>query len=198
VPGCTSWQRRAGELGDAHAGLDRDGQQRVVAPSDPVAAVRRVEQRVDFVFGEVGDDRAVEALGRHGEDPADERRVLGMAQRGEPEQRVDRRQPGVAGARAVAAVVFEVVEERLDQRRVEILDLELARLLAGALLGEGEQQPEGVAVCGDRVLAGALLVDQPLGEERLKDRGERAHDSEASSRRSAASASSSGAADRYQ
>jgi len=56
--------------------------------------------------------------------------------------------------------VFEVSEERRDQRRVEILDLELARLLAGLLLSEAEQQPEGVAVCGDRVCAGAFLVDQ--------------------------------------
>jgi hypothetical protein len=38
-------------------------------------------------------------------------------------KRVDRGQPRVAGARAVAAVVFEMVEERLNQRRVEILDL---------------------------------------------------------------------------
>ncbi|MGH3994303.1 MAG: hypothetical protein ACRDSN_17825 [Pseudonocardiaceae bacterium] len=50
-----------------------------------------------------------------------------MPERGEPEQRVDRGQAGVAGAGAVAAVAFEMLEERLNQRRVEILDLELAR-----------------------------------------------------------------------
>ena len=84
--------------------------------------------------------------------------MLGVAQRGEPEERVDRRQPGVAGAGAVAALVFEVVEERGDQRRVEVLELERRRRLAGLLLGEGEQQPEGVAIGGDRVRAGALWL----------------------------------------
>jgi hypothetical protein len=33
---------------------------------------------------------------------------------------VDRREPGVAGPGAVAAVVFEVVEERADQGRIEV------------------------------------------------------------------------------
>ena len=131
--------------------------------ADPAGAVRRGEQGVDFFWGEVGDDRAVEPLGRDSEHAADQRGVLGVLQRGEAEHRVDRCQSGVAGAGAVAALLFEVVEERADQRRVEILELELARLLAGALLSEAEQQPEGVAVCGDRVRADALLVDQTAG-----------------------------------
>ncbi len=88
--------------------------------------------------------------------------MLGVAQPGEAEQRVDRSQARVAGPGAVAAVVLEVIEELCDQRRVEILDLQLARRLAGVLPGEAEQQPEGVAVCGDRVRTGAFLVDQPL------------------------------------
>ena len=72
--------------------------------------------------------------------------------------------------------------------------------LRGLRGGEREQQPERVAVGGDRVRAGALLADQAVGEERLQRRCERAHraSSSASSSRSAASASSSGAACRYQ
>jgi hypothetical protein len=38
--------------------------------------------------------------------------------------------------------VLEVIEERSDQRRVEILDLERGWVLAGTCLGEAEQQPE--------------------------------------------------------
>ena len=41
--------------------------------------------------------------------------------------------------------------------------------------GEAEQQPERVAVGGDRVRAGVAFADQPVGEERLQRRGERAH-----------------------
>jgi hypothetical protein len=66
---------------------------------------------------------------------------------------VDRRQAVVAGAGAVAPFCFEVVEERADQRRVEIVEVQLARLLAGPLGGEREQQPEGVAVGGDGLRA---------------------------------------------
>jgi hypothetical protein len=38
---------------------------------------------------------------------------------------VDRGEAGVAGAHAVAALGFQVVEELADQRRVQILDAEV-------------------------------------------------------------------------
>jgi hypothetical protein len=50
-------------------------------------------------------------------------------------------------------VLFEVGQERADQRRVEIVDVQLTRLLAGLLICEGQQQPERVAVGGDRLWA---------------------------------------------
>ena len=53
--------------------------------------------------------------------------VFGMAQGGEAEQGVDRGQAGVAGPDAVAALVFEVVEEPADQRGVEVGDVQRAR-----------------------------------------------------------------------
>ena len=40
---------QAGELADAQPGLDRKGQQRVVATADPAGAVRRGEQRGDLL-----------------------------------------------------------------------------------------------------------------------------------------------------
>ena len=98
-----------------------------------------------------------------------------MTERGVSEQRVDRGEAGVAGAGAVAALVLEVVEKRGDQRRVQIGDIELGWLAAQALGGEAQQQLERVAVGGDRVRAGASLADQPVGEERLHGRRERAH-----------------------
>jgi hypothetical protein len=64
-----------------------------------------------------------------------------MAERGEAVERVDRPEARVAGPGAVAPVFFEMGEERADQRRVEIVDVQLERLLGGLLLGEGEQQP---------------------------------------------------------
>src|SRR6266436_1979515 len=98
------------------------------------------------------------------------------------------------------ALVFEVVQERGDQRRVEILDPQAGGRSAGALLSEGQEKPQRVAVGRNGVRAGVLLPGEPVGEERLQGRGERGHGITAGrgSSRSAASASSSGAADRYQ
>ena len=54
---------------------------------------------------------------------------------------MDGDEPGVvAGADATTAVVLQVVEERADQRGVEISELELRRSFAGPLLRVGEQQ----------------------------------------------------------
>jgi hypothetical protein len=80
-------------------------------------------------------------------------RLLGVFERSEAVEGVDRPEPGVAGPGAVAPVLLEVVEERADQRRVEIVDVQLERLLAGLLLREAKQQPERVAVGGDRLRA---------------------------------------------
>jgi hypothetical protein len=64
--------------------------------------------------------------------------VFGVAQRGEPEQGVDRGQAGVAGPRGVAPVVFEVVQERGDQRGVQVGDVEPGDLVSGLCRGEDE------------------------------------------------------------
>jgi hypothetical protein len=52
-----------------------------------------------------------------------------------PVERMERRQPVVARADAVAPVCLEVVEEGTDQRRVKLVDVELAGPLAGLLGG---------------------------------------------------------------
>src|ERR1035441_8256776 len=169
-----------GQFRDSQAGLQRDGQQRV--------GLFAVEER---------DDGPVEALGRYDEHPADECGVLGVAERGELEQRVDRRQPGVPGPGAVAALMLEVIEERRDERRAEICEVEPGGRYAGLLAGELQQEPERVPVGGDGVRAGSSLA---LGEERLQGGRQRGHDRVPADRssRSAARAISSGAADRYQ
>ena len=179
-----TWRRRrgdvaavqAGELGDPQAGLDGEQQQGPVAPACPAGLVRRGEQRVDLGGGQEGDDPLVGPLGRDRQHPLDERGVLGVAQGGVAEQRADRGQPHVAGPGAVAPLVLEVVQERADRGGVQVGQVELGGHLAGALVHEGEQQPQGVAVGGDGVRAGLALLDEPVGEERLQRRGDRGHD----------------------
>jgi hypothetical protein len=55
-----------------------------------------------------------------------------------------------------------VVEERGNQRRVELGDIQLAGRLACPLGCEAEQQTERLAVAGDRVRACSALGDQPV------------------------------------
>lgn len=109
------------------------------------------------------------------EDARDEVGVLGVTQRGVAVERVDRGQAGVARADAVAAALFEHRQERGDQLGVENADVEVAGLDLRAFVGVGQEQPHGVAVGGDRVLARTALTDQVAGEERLQGRGQSAH-----------------------
>jgi hypothetical protein len=116
----------------------------VVAPARPGRGVAGCEQRGEFGLGEVADQVALVPFGRDGEHALDRCRVLGMTQGRVGEQRVDRCQPVVAGADAVVPVVLEVVQERGDERGVQIGDVQLAGLLAGLPGGELQQQAAGV------------------------------------------------------
>ena len=110
------------------------------------------------------------------------------------------RQAVVPGAGAVVAHFFQVLQERRDERGIGICHVELGRGLVGALLGEAEQEPEGVPVAGDGVRAGAFLAGQPVGEERFERRGQGAHRRAPRwpSMWAMASSVSSGTAEKYQ
>jgi len=75
-----------GEFGDPQAGLDGQDQQGVIAATGPGVSVRGGEKRGDLGLGEVGDQPAIEAFGGDRQDALDDCGVLGVAQRGEPEQ----------------------------------------------------------------------------------------------------------------
>jgi hypothetical protein len=110
-----------GELGDPQPGLDGHREQGVIAAAGPAGAVRGGQQRLGFPGSQVGHDGLVEAGGRDGQDPLDQGGVLGVAQGGVAEQRVDRGQPRVAGARAVMPVVAQVLQEGSDEPGVEVV-----------------------------------------------------------------------------
>lgn len=75
--------------------------------------------------------------------------------------------PRVACAYRIASAVFEVLQEFLDQRHVEVLDSELGRRAPDMLSGERQQQPERVTVTCHRMRTQTLLLEQALGEEAL-------------------------------
>ena len=116
------------------------------------------EQRVDLGLGEVGDEVALGPLVRDREYPLDRRGVLGVVERHVCEQRVDRREAVVAAADAVAAIFLEVVQERGDQRRVELGDVQLAGRLCRSAWRRTAAAAGSLAVGGDRVRARAALA----------------------------------------
>jgi hypothetical protein len=161
------------QFGDPQSGLDRQREHGVVATAGPGGLVAGFKQRIDLGVGEVGEQVALGSFRWDREHPLDRGGVLGVVQGEVGEQRVDRRESVVAGRGRVVALVFEVLEERGDQRRVEVGDVELAGWGAASLGGEAQEQPEGVAVGGDRVRARRALADEAVGEERLCGRPHR-------------------------
>jgi hypothetical protein len=83
-----------------------------------------------------------------------------------------RGQSCIAAAHRVVAFGFEVGEEVEDQRRIEVAQSQLGRWFAPFSVRIAQQQPEGIAIGGDRPWAGILLLQQAFGEEALDQRGE--------------------------
>ena len=191
---------QANQFGDAQPGLDHEQHEHPIPPPGPGRRIWGLQQGVDLVGTEVGDQRPFETFGRHGQDPADGGGVFGVARGGEAKQRVNRREPGIAGAHAVMSVVFEMVQERRDQFAVDIADVERGWLLACSRGGEAEHQSPGVSIGADGFAAGVALPGQPVGEERLQCGSERGHcpTPRLRSSRSRAAANSCGVSDSYQ
>jgi len=160
-------------LGHARPGVVEDGEEDRVALAAPGGAIRCGEEGVDLLPGEVAEDGPVEALGGDGEDALGDGERGGVPKGGVPEERADRREAEVAGARAVAPGLLEVVEEREHDGGIEVLDRERGRGTSGALLRETQEDLEGVAVARDGLGAGAALGDETRAEEILEERGER-------------------------
>ena len=100
-----------GEFGDGQARAQGEQEQCAVAPAGPGPRAGGVEQRLRLVVGEEADHGGAGALAGDGQDALDGRGVFGCLPGGVAEQRADGGQAGVAGARAVAAFGFQVVQE---------------------------------------------------------------------------------------
>ena len=190
------------QLGCPQAGLDREQEQRMIAPSRPCRAIRRRQQRRDLARVEERHRAPHIALARHREDALAVQQPGWIGHRDVAEERADRGEPRVAAARAVPARRLSMKEEVGDQISVDVLDRELDRRLAVPGTREPQQQTERVAIACDRMRAGLHLGAQPVGEEALDQRGQgrgvhwSASPPEVA--RAIARSSSSGTASRYQ
>jgi hypothetical protein len=191
---------QADQLGDPQPRLHGDEQHRAVTPSDPRHAIGHRQERIDLRLSQEVDQCSLEALGLDRENAGDVRRMLRVTQGGVAEQRVDGREPSVARAHGISSLVLEVIQERANERSVDIGEVQGGGRLAGALAGKAEQHSPSVPIGSNSQRARVALAQEPLGEERLQRRCERAHGLALPhrSRRSAAVPSNSGDADRYQ
>ena len=142
---------------------------------DTVLAIRRVEQSLQLVPGEIADERLIGLLHRDRMDPTRlvEARRHPVFQ--EAEERVDRGEPGIACSCRVAALLLQMLQECQDERRVEPLDLDLGRLDLEPTGGEAEQELEALRIGLAGMLACPALLGQMLAQEAAEIGSERGH-----------------------
>ena len=133
-------------LRHARAGIVEYTEKGAIPLPDPAPSIGRGDDRFHLRSCQKAEHGFVVPLRR------DRQAVLDGGQRREVlmggvfQERSDRRQTGVTASHAVAPIPFQMIEETKDQRRVQIIERKIGRRLARRLLGEGEQQPECVAV----------------------------------------------------
>src|SRR6266851_9849440 len=140
---------QAREFREAQTGLECKKQQRMVPTASPGRAVRHREECQQFSTVQECDESPFESLRRDGQDALDVVRVLGVVEGREAEEAVDGSKSGVACADTVLAVLFEILQEGADERRVDVREVESRGRLASPLVGEPNQQAEGVAIGAD-------------------------------------------------
>jgi hypothetical protein len=165
----------AGDLGHARAAGEHEEHQEPVTAAGPGFRVRGCEKGVGLVPGQPGDRLAGRLARLDGQDPGDERGVLGVAEGRMQEQGVDRGEPLAAGPARVVPLVFEHCQEPGYRRGVDVGEIEAGGPGAALLADPSEQEPERVAVGRDGVRAGAALGDEVVGEERFDGGGESGH-----------------------
>jgi hypothetical protein len=164
----------AGELGDPGPGVVQRGEHDPIAVAAPPIRRWCVEDRLDLSFREKPEQRLIEPLHRDREYALDARQGGRIFECREVHERSDRRQARIATANGVLAIPLKVIEEGEDERRIDVLQIEVFRRLAGVLMRKLQQQAEAVAVGRYSLWAGVALRDQSFQEERLQDRREAA------------------------
>ena len=96
-------------------------------------------------------------------------RLRGLLESQVLEERVDGSEARIARARTVFANAFQVVEEKTNKGRIEILDAELGGHFAESFFGKMQKQAEAIAISRYRMGARLELAKQAIGKEGLKE-----------------------------
>src|SRR5439155_8056523 len=117
-----------------------------VSPSNPSGGIRCNQTSLHLHLGEKLDGCPHVALGRNRKYPLAIERVGWLAEGHVAEEGMKGCQSRVPGANGIAALVFEVVEERSQKSLVEFLHTEIRGVPAELLRCEAQEQAEGISV----------------------------------------------------
>ena len=162
-----------GHPGQPKSLLHRGEDEGVVASSRPCLSIRCCKQRVDLRAAEKADRLARESLARNREHSLDLRCVCRQLERRVAKEGMDRGQSQIAASNAQAPAGLELVEERNDQRGVNLLESQARGRQSETLLREEQELSEGVAIGGDSVWTCLALLHRSLGFTSSKTEGRR-------------------------
>ena len=145
--------------------MNRCQQEGMISSPIPGVAVRHRKKGFDLGSSEEVDQSSGVPFAWNGQHPLDESGVLRCLQSGVAEERMNRSEPQIAGARAIRTGGFQVIQKRRQEGGGQILKGELGRWAPQASLCKLEQQTKGIPIGVNRVRAGFALSDQALGEE---------------------------------
>ncbi|HEY5149758.1 MAG TPA: hypothetical protein VIJ23_08035 [Mycobacterium sp.] len=111
---------QTGDLRNAGAGVVERGEHDGITVTVPGASVGCVQDRGDLCTGQVAQDGPIETLAGDGQHSLRDREGRGVADGRVAHKGVDRGQPGIAGADAVAALGFQVIEEVQHERSIQV------------------------------------------------------------------------------
>ena len=125
---------------DTQSRLNSERKPGIVASTCPGCPVWRSQQGFDFSLVEEGNQSSLESLLGNGKHSLDSGGVFGVTKRRVAEQGSNRSKPGVASARTVSPLAFEMVEKGADQRGVKVINVQLRRFNAQSIRREAQQQ----------------------------------------------------------
>ena len=161
-------------LGDAGAGVVKEGKQKAIATAAPRSAIAGFQDGIYLVAGEETQQRLRCSLQRNRQDPLTDldKLWIGVGQR-KAGKAPKSGEPDIARADAIAALPFKVVKKPQHVFRRERGEIKLVDRSPQEAGEKWKKQAEGVAVGGHRLGTDVALGSKMFGEETLHERGER-------------------------
>jgi hypothetical protein len=147
-------------------------QQGLVADAGARSEIDRIEQRLHLVFLEVVDLAVLGALAGNGANLVAGEHPGGLLSGDEAKQRPHGRESGIAGLGGASPSGFEMIEERQNERFIDVRDAQLVDAFVARVGRIAQQQLDGVSVGGDRVGREAFLQREIVAEEAVEERSE--------------------------